>query len=1095
MYKLAIKRPITTLMFALTVIFFGVLGLKKIPVSLFPDVDFPIIVVSTAYPGASAEIIESKVTDKVEEAVMGLDGIKSVKSNSARNISLVVVEFELEKPIQEAMADMIGKVSSIKFDDSNIQQPSLMKVDTNAQAVISLFMSSKTKTSSELMKHADLVVKPMLQKIFGVGAVQINGYRERQIRVYPDPVLMNKYGITYSELFNVLGRENIEVNGGRLENAKRDFTISVDANSYSLKELANIRVGRNIKLGDVAVIEDGLEEESTYATYNDEPGVIFQVQKIAGANEIDVVDGVYKALEHIQAVSKGYEIRPFLDTTTYIRNSIKDVEFDLVLGGILAVIIVFVFLRSVTITLVAAISLPISILGTFALIQAMGYSLNMLTMMALTLAIGIIIDDAIVVIENIHKKLEEGMSKKKAAYEGVKEIAFAIIAISAMLLSVFIPIGNMSGIMGRFFESFGVTVALAVIISYFVVITVIPMVSSLIVSSEQSKFYHWSEPFFSKMQETYAKVLGFILRQKAVFGVLVVLVFGASLYVAKHLGGEFMLPEDKSEFYVWVETKPGISIHEMKERTESLRAAVAKDENVDFTTLEIGYGDMQSVFQAKIYVSLKPAEERKKTQFDLIDETQKSLRKLPAAKGMNVFASEVPTMGGGDNTPFQVTIFAPNQELVDKSVAKLKNLLLESPELKGKVGSYHTSTSDIQPEYKITILRQYADKYGVSASTIGNTINVAFSGATKAAYFKENGKEYKITMRVPDNQRISVEDIKKLQVKNANGQLMFLDSLVEIEPSKAPSLINRYSRQRSVTVYAAPEQGSGLSLGDMVRFVMAPENLSQWLEAGANYALAGESENMAKSVANFGVAVITAFILIYFILAALYESFLEPLIVMVTMPLSFAGAFFALGAVGQPFSLFSFMGLILLIGIVGKNATLLIDVANERRKQGASIYEAILFAGESRLRPILMTTIAMVFGMLPLALATGSGYAMKSPIGISMIGGLLLSMVLSLLIVPIFYVVVAPIDDKLKRFYQSKKKSKSEATSQSLEEEVSKQKVENPKLEKLKLEKPKAQSPKMEKPRVEKSKVEKPKETKESKTKEQKQEKPKKKKS
>ena len=1024
MYKLAIKRPITTLMFALAVVFFGVLGLKKIPVSLFPDVDFPVIVVSTAYPGASPEIIESKVTDKVEEAVMGLDGVKSVRSNSARSISIVVVEFELEKPIQEAMADMIGKISSIKFDDSGIQQPSLMKVDTNAQAVISLFMSSKTKTSSELMGHADLVVKPMLQRIFGVGAVQINGYRERQIRVYPDPALMNKYGITYYELFNALGRENVQINGGQLENAKYDFAISVDASSYNLKELANIRVGQNIRLGDIAVIEDGLEDESTYATYNDEPGVIFQIQKIAGANEIDVVDGVYQALENIQAVSKGYEIRPFLDTTTYIRNSIKDVEFDLVLGGILAVIIVFVFLRSVTITLVAAISLPISILGTFALIQMMGYSLNMLTMMALTLAIGIIIDDAIVVIENIHKKLEGGMSRKKAAYEGVREIAFAIIAISAMLLSVFIPIGNMSGIMGRFFESFGVTVALAVIISYFVVITVIPMVSSLIVSSEQSRFYHWSEPFFNKMQEIYAKILSFLLRKKLVFGVLVVLVFGASLYLAKHLGGEFMLPEDKSEFYVWIETKPGISIYEMKKRVESLRAAVAKDENVDFTTVEIGYGQLQSVFKARIYVSLKPAKERKKTEFDLIDETQKFLRKLPAAKGMDIFASQVSTTGGGDDTPLQITVFAPTQELVDKSVAKLKKLLLESPELKGKVGNYHTSTSGVQPEYKIIILRPYADKYGVSASTIANTINAAFSGAAKAAYFKENGKEYKITMRVPNNQRISVEDIRKLQVKNASGKLMFLDSLVEIEPSEAPSVINRYSRQRSITVYAAPEKNSGLSLGDLVNFVLAPQNLSQWLETGADYALGGESENMAKSIANFGVAVITAFILIYLILAALYESFLEPLIIMVTMPLSFAGAFFALAAVGQPFSIFSFMGLILLIGIVGKNATLLIDVANEKRKQGASIYEAILFAGESRLRPILMTTIAMVFGMLPLAIATGSGYAMKSPIGISMIGGLLLSMVLSLLIVPIFYVVVAPIDDKLKRFYQSSKKSK-----------------------------------------------------------------------
>ncbi len=1024
MYKIAIKRPVTTLMFALAVIFFGILGLKKIPVSLFPNVDFPIIVVSTSYPGASAEIIESKVTDKVEEAVMGIDGIKSVKSNSARNVSLVIVEFELGKPIQEAMTDMIGKVSSIKFDDSNIKQPSLMKFDTSGQAIVSLFMTSKTKTNAELMRHADLVIKPMLQKISGVGGVQISGYRERQIRIFLNPTLMSKYHLTYSEVFRLLGQENIEVNGGRIENSKQDFSITVDANSYTTEQIGNIRVGSNVKLGDIAVIEDGLEEESTFASYNDNPGVIFKIQKVAGANEIEIANGVYQALESIETVSKGYEIRPFLDTTTYIRDSIKDVEFDLLLGGVLAVLIVFLFLRSVTITLVAAISIPISILGTFALIQMMGYSLNMLTMMALTLAIGIIIDDAIVVIENIHKKLEQGMPKKKAALEGVKEIAFAIIAISAMLLSVFIPIGNMSGIMGRFFESFGVTVALAVIISYFVVITVIPMISSLIVSSEQSRFYHWSEPFFNKIQEIYARILQFILNQKIVFIALVALIFGFSLYLAKSLGGEFMLNEDRSEFYIWIDTKPGISIADMKQKTEALRKIVGANENVAFSTLEVGYGTMQSVFKAKIYVSLKPIDQRTKTQFELMEEIQKQLRTSQFSKGMNIFTSEVSTIGGGDNTPFQITIFAPTQELVDKSVAKLRKILLEGEELKGKVGSYHTSTSDIQPEYRITILRQYADQYGVSASDIGSTINAAFSGATQAAYFKENGKEYKITMRVPNHQRISSEDIKKLQVKNNQGELMFLDGLVEIKETASPSLINRYSRQRSITVYAAPLKDSKISLGDIVKITTSPQMLSQWLEPGADFALGGQSDNMAESVNSFVVAIIIAFILIYLILAALYESFLEPLIIMITMPLSFAGAFFALKIVGQPFSIFSFMGLILLIGIVGKNATLLIDVANERRSQfGASIYEAILYAGQSRLRPILMTTIAMVFGMLPLAIATGSGYAMKAPIGISMIGGLLLSMFLSLLVVPIFYVLVAPIDDKIKKLYQSKKRA------------------------------------------------------------------------
>ncbi|MCE3039293.1 efflux RND transporter permease subunit [Helicobacter anatolicus] len=1019
MYKFAIQRPITTLMFALAIMFFGILGLKKIPISLFPNVDFPIIVVSTAYPGGSPEIIESKVTDKIEEAVMGIDGIKSVKSNSARNISIVIVEFQLEKPIQEAMNDVIGKISSIKFGDANIQQPSIQKFDTSGQAIISLFMTSQDKSASELMKQADLVVKPMLQKISGVGGVQLNGYRERQMRVYVDPTLMNKYNLTYNSLFSLLGQENIEVNGGRIENATKDFTITIDANGYSIEEIGNIRVGQSTKLSDIAVIEDGLEEETTYAAYQNEPGVIFEVQKVSGANEIDIADGVYKVLPQIQAVSQGYEIRPFLDTTEYIRHSIKDVEFDLILGGILAVLIVFFFLRSITITLVAAISLPVSILGTFALIQMMGYTLNMLTMMALTLAIGIIIDDAIVVIENIHKKLEKGMSKKEAAYEGVREIAFAIIAISAMLLSVFIPIGNMSGIMGRFFESFGVTVALAVIISYVVVITIIPMVSSLIVSSKQSKFYYFTEPFFNRLQSFYATLLSFVLKQKTIFIVLIFLIFGFSLYLAKSLGGEFMLQEDKSEFYVWMETKPGISIHEMKKKTIGLQELLKKHDEIVYTTIQVGYGTIQSVFKSKIYVKLKPVQERSVSQFELMDIVQKELRTSPLAQGLNIFASEVPTLGGGDNTAFQMTIYGATQEMVDKSVEKLRNFLLESETFKGKIGNYHTSTSDIQPEYRITILRQNADKYGVSAQTIGNAINAAFSGTNQAAYFKENGKEYKITMRVPNDKRISPDDIKKIQVQNAKGELMFLDGLVEIKHSQSPSLISRYSRQRSVTVYAAPLQNSGISLGDIIAEVSKPENMQTLLEDGVGYAFGGQSDNMSESVVSFGVAVITAFILIYLILAALYESLIEPLIIMITMPLSFAGAFFALKIVNQPFSIFSFMGLILLIGIVGKNATLLIDVANERRKKfQADVYEAIKFAGESRLRPILMTTIAMVFGMLPLAIATGSGYAMKSPIGISMIGGLLISMVLSLLIVPILYVLVAPLDDKIKRLYQ-----------------------------------------------------------------------------
>ncbi|PAF41471.1 efflux RND transporter permease subunit [Helicobacter sp. 11S03491-1] len=1023
MYKFAITRPITTLMFGLAIIFFGVMGLKKIPVALFPDIDFPIIMVSTSYPGASADVIESKVTDKIEEAVMGIDGIKKVTSNSARNISLVIIEFQLEKPIDEAMNDVINKVSSVSFDDPNINQPSMDKFDTNGQAIISLFLSSNSVPIPDMMKHSENIVKPMLQKIFGVGGVQLNGYRERQIRIYADPTLMSKYGITYAGLWNTLGTENLEIDGGRIVNSKKDFSILTDANSYKIDEVANIRVADNVKLSDIAVIEDGIEEDTTYAAFGDKPGVIFEVQKISGANEVDIANGVYAALPDIKAVSPGYEIKPFLDTTQYIRSSIKDIEFDLMLGGLLAVSVVFLFLRNFTITIVSAISIPISVMGTFALVQMMGFSLNMLTMVALTLSIGIIIDDAIVVIENIHKKLEAGMSKREAAYEGVREIGFAIIAISAMLLSVFIPVGNMTGIVGRFFQSFGVTVALAIVISYVVVITIIPMVSSLIVNPKQSKFYHWSEPFFKGMENVYIATLKKVLNNKIIVIVIVGAIFFGSLVVAGKIGSDFILKEDRGQFYVWIQTKPGISIYDMQKRTVDFQKEIEKNPAVDFTTVQVGYGKIQSVFKSKIYVKLKPEKERKKTQFQIMADVRKTLNAMPEAKIMtSIIPSEVPLIGGGDNSPFQVFVYAPSQDLVDKSVAKLHDFLMESPELKGKFENYHTSTSDMQPQYQLTILRQNANKYGVSAQDIGKVVNAAFSGENQAAYFKENGKEYYITLRVPNNKRVSVEDIKRLQIKNKDGKLMFLDGLVEIKQDITPSNITRYDRQRSVTVYGQPVKDSGVSLGDLIEIVSSKS--SQWLSPGASIAYGGDADNLAETGQAFGVAVATAFILIYLILAALYESLLEPLIIMITMPLSFSGAFFALGIVGQPLSMFSMMGLILLIGMVGKNATLLIDVANDKRKEGHDITEAIMLAGESRLRPILMTTIAMVCGMLPLAIATGDGSAMKSPIGIAMSGGLLVSMFLSLLIVPVFYRILAPIDDWIKKFYKPKKEDK-----------------------------------------------------------------------
>lgn len=1021
MYKFAITRPITTLMFALAILFFGFLGVKKMPTSLFPDIDFPVAVVITSYPGASAEIVETKVTDKIEEAVMGIDGIKKVTSSSARNVSMVIVQFELEKPLDSAVNDVRDKVGSLQLD-SGVKTPSINKFDSSSMPIVSIFLTSDKVSSAELMRHAKDNIKPLLQKISGVGGVEMRGHRERQIRIFVSPSMLNKYGLTYTDISNKIGLENLEIDGGRLIGTLQEWAITTDAQSTDLSDVGNIRVAEGIRLGDIATIEDGIEEDKTFASLDKTPGVIFEVQKISGANDISIADGVMKVLPQIQAISPDYEVRAFKDTTQNVRSAISSVEFDVLLGVFLAVFVVFMFLRSATITLVSAISIPISIFGTFALMNFFGFSLNMLTLLAVALAIGIIIDDAIVVIENIHKKLESGMRKREAAYEGVREIGFALIAISAMLLSVFIPVGSMSGIVGRFFQSFGITVAAAIGISYIVVITIIPMVSSIVVNPKHSRFYYRTEPFFKALDGYYIKTLAFVLRNKVKVIVGVIGVFFLSIMLLAKIGMEFIIPDDKSEFQVFLETKPGISMSAMKEKTGILQDIVMANENVEFTSLQIGYTNEKNIFKAQIYARLKPIKERKLSQFEIMAEVGEKLKNSELANEFVISLSEVSDMGGGDNSPYQVAILAPTDEALHKSKDNLIALLKNDPTLAGKVDNIHINAADNLPEYRLRVLKQNASRYGVSAKEIGNVVRGAFSGEAAIGYYKERGKEYDITIRVPDTDRISINDIKKLQVKNGNGELMFVEGLVEIESTTAPSVITRLDRQRSLTVYAYPVKHSGISLGDMMK--ITAQKQGEWLESGATFRLQGEAENAQEMMIAFLVAVLTAIVLIYLILAALYESFLQPIVIMMTLPFSFSGAFIALFVVGQPFSMFSLMGLMILMGLVGKNATLLIDVANEKRKEGYSTDEALILAGESRLRPILMTTIAMVFGMIPLAISVGSGAGMKSPMGICIIGGLLFSMFLSLLIVPALYRLLVPIDDWLQRFYKPKAEDK-----------------------------------------------------------------------
>ncbi|CAM2811856.1 efflux RND transporter permease subunit [Helicobacter burdigaliensis] len=1022
MFKLILERPIGVLMFVLALCFFGVGALNRLSVELYPNIDVPMVTITTAYPGANAQIVEGKVTDKIEEAVSGIDALKKITSISADNVSVVVAEFELEKPIEVAANDVRDKVSSVSFG-SEVKSPIVEKLNIGGTTpVISLFISPKKlpKNNAELLAlhtHTDLNIKPLLQRIKGVGRVNLVGFLEREIHIKPSPSSLNKYNLTFSDVANAINSQNVEIDGGKIISSAKEWKILTKADANSIKELEEILVGDRIRLGDIALIKETFKEPRSFSSLKikdskgeeNSLGVLLEIEKITGANEIEITKAIKELMPSLEAMSEDYKLTLIRDTTTYIKDSLKAVQFDLILGAILAVLVVFIFLRDFRITLIAALSIPSSILGTFALMEVFNMSLNLVTMIALTLAIGIIIDDAIVVIENIYKKIEEGKARKEAAFLGIKEISFALIAISCMLLSVFVPIANMSGITGRFFVSFGISLTLAIVVSYFVVISFIPSLSARVINPTKSAFYLKSEKYFLKLEEFYIKVLHFSFQYSKALLVGVFLLFVASVFLITRLGVEFLPSEDKAEFDIKLTAKPGISLEQMRKITLKVQEELNNTKEVEYSLLNIGFTSEQKVYEGKIYVRLSPYNKRERTQKEIMEDLRETYKQYAKDLNLEITLIEIPQISlGEDDSPLQLSLYSLEDSALAQSVEKIQNFMQKS----GKYRDIHTDIKPKTPQITLKIDRALASKYHLSATQIALAISNAFSGAREISYYRERGREYNIILL--SSKKDAKEDLKYLTLKNSLGEVVFLEGLVSFEEEGAIGSIKRYDRQRSVNIYA--NLSDGVSLGEATSLL--EENKNAWLVPRVNYKIEGYAKYMQETNAAFIVAMVSAFVLIYFILATLYESLLQPLVIMITLPLSFVGAFLALFVSGNALSLFSIMGLMLLMGLVGKNATLLLDVANLKREEGQNTQEALIKAGRLRLRPILMTTIAMVFGMLPLALAQGEGSAIKSPMGIAMIGGLLFSMFLSLVFVPIFYRILAPIDDFLKKYYR-----------------------------------------------------------------------------
>ncbi|MEA1920753.1 MAG: efflux RND transporter permease subunit [Campylobacterota bacterium] len=1007
MYRFAINRPITTLMMVMTLVVFGMMSFRSMPVALFPNVDIPIITVETAYYGADPETVESKVTDKIEEAISGIDGIDKLLSTSYEGMSVVMVQFELFKDIEQAANDVRDKMGGISLD-ATVETPIVKKVSTSGAAAIKLFVATKNDKQQDLMRFADERLKPRLQRVPDVAEVKIVGYRDREVRIFADPFMLNKYNISARELQNIISKQNVRAGGGKLIGAQNELVIKARGDAKSVDALQNIMIKPGVRLKDIARVEDGLEDAKSYSSVNGKTGVLLQVQKISGSNTLDVIKGVKEAMPDLLSFA-GEELELTLveDQSQKIMVNIDNVKFDLLFGAFLSIAVVFFFLRNFKATIVSALAIPTSIIGTFAIIDILGYDLNRLTLIGLTLAIGIFIDDAIVVIENISKKMEEGMEGFRASYEGVHEMAYSILGISAMLLAVFIPVAFMDGLVGKFFNSFAMTVASGVVLSFFIAIMFIPAVSARVLSGAESKFWHMTEPIFVKVDQAYRSLLSVLIRFKTLTIIAAIAILIVSGSLAGKVGGTFVPMEDMSEMRIMIKGPVGISLEAMKKETVPMMAEFESDNRVIDTALTIGYNSAQETHKAMIYVKLVPVAER----VEGLEEIVNSYREVFAKYKNHVISVEdlPPIDTGESNAPVQVVLTGPDLNKLDEISQELVTLLNNT---KGAI-DIDSDYEPGKPEIRITINRESAQRLGVSAEQIAGVLGAAYSSDTAISNFEDQGRQYDITLRISDEYRTMVDDIRKVQLKTANGEFVSLEGLIYFETTKGAASINRFDRERKILITANLH---GTPLNDVVGVI--DKAMVEMLPQGYSYRYTGDIERMQDTVAAFAFTVSLAVILIYLILAALYESLIQPIIIMVALPLSFTGVILALYLSGNPFSIFVMIGIILLLGMVGKNAILVVDFANKAIKEGKEVNEAILEAGERRLRPILMTTFAMIGAMIPLAFGTGAGHESNAPMAIAIIGGLISSTILTLLIVPAIYRFMYPLDAWLRKFYE-----------------------------------------------------------------------------
>jgi multidrug efflux pump len=1003
--ELSLRRPVFAFVMNIILVVFGIIGYSFLGVRDYPVIDAPNVNVRTQYAGANADIIESQITEPLEKTINGIAGIKNITSNSSVGSSSISVEFELNVDLEAAANDVRDKVSQAlrSLPQDLTAPPVVSKSDGFGESILGIMVQSATRNPLQLTEYVNNTLVERLQTIQGVSSVQVWGERKYAMRIWLDPTRLSAHGLTPLDVQNALNKENVELPSGKIAGNNTELTVRTFGRLTTEEDFENVIIKSgldgDLRLRDIGEAILGPENEETVMRESNVTMVGLGIVPLPGANYVEIADEFYKRLEDIKReVPQDIKLAVSLDQTVFIKRSISEVKETLIISFLLVVLIIYLFFRDFLIAIRPLIDIPVSLIATFFIMYLLGFSINVLTMLGIVLATGLVVDDGIVVTENIYKKLEGGMNKYQAAKEGSKEIFFAVISTSITLAIVFLPILFLQGFVGRLFKEFGIVVAGAVLVSCFVSLTLTPVLSVKLTRShhKHSRFYNFTEPFFRGLEDGYARWLSGFMKYRWVSLIIIAACVGSVYFISKNIQSELAPMEDRSQFRLQMTAAEGTAYEYMDQYVQRMTDFVmdsVPEAKIVMSFTSPGFGGSGSANSGFVRVLLNDPKERNRSQQEIVDMVGRNLGRFPEGRSFPIQEQTISVNRRG-GLPVQFVIQNNDFEKLQNMLPRFLEAANSNPVLQGVDADMKFN----KPELKVEINRLKAAQLGISVQAIAQTLQVAYSNL-RFGYFTKEGKQYQVMGQVSRINRDDPDDLKNLFVRTNSGQLISLDNVVTTQESTTPPSLYHFNRYKSATISAGLAPGK--TIGDGVKAMR--EISDSLLDDTFTTSLSGTSRDYQESSSNTTFAFILALGLIYLVLAAQFESFIDPLTIMFTVPLAICGAYISLYLFGQTINIFSQIGMIMLIGLVTKNGILIVEFANKKREEGLQRVEAVMEASRLRLRPILMTSLAMALGSLPLALSLGDAATSRQPLGIVIVGGIMFSLILTLFVIPAMY--------------------------------------------------------------------------------------------